>query len=114
MIGKLLLPLAGIGLLASLATPALAFPASSMMDAAATARVIPVADGCGGGWYRGPMGACHRFGRGPFPGGYFGPFGHSFALDHGCGAGRYRGPYGACHKFGTGPYPQGYFGPYYR
>lgn len=33
-----------------------------------------IANGCGGGWYRGPNGACHRFGRGPFPGGYNGPY----------------------------------------
>jgi hypothetical protein len=77
-------------------------------------QLILAADGCGWGRYRGPMGACHPFGRGPFPGGYYGPYGHSFAIDQGCGAGRYRGPYGSCHKFGTGPYPQGYFGPYYR
>ena len=27
--------------------------------------VVLVADGCGPGWYRGPGGACHRFGYGP-------------------------------------------------
>ena len=32
-----------------------------------------VADGCGWGWYRGPGGACHRFGRGPYPWGYYTP-----------------------------------------
>jgi len=30
--------------------------------------VVLVADGCGPGWYRGPGGACHRFGYGPGPG----------------------------------------------
>ena len=38
-----------------------------------SAGLIYVADGCGGGWYRGPGGACHRFGRGPYPGGYYAP-----------------------------------------
>lgn len=105
----------GVGLLVALAQPAAAFPVPAMPPAAAAAaEVVPVANGCGWGWYRGPGGACHRYGHGPFPGGYFGPYGHSFALDHGCGAGRYRGPWGACHRFGTGPYPGGYFGPYYR
>jgi hypothetical protein len=99
---------------------ALAFDSKNdaVHDAAAAreskASLIFVADGCGGDGYRGPNGACHRFGTGPFRGGYSGPYGHSFAVNHGCGAGRYRGPYGSCHKFGTGPYPGGYFGPYYR
>jgi hypothetical protein len=73
--------------------------------------IATIADGCGGGRYRGPGGACHWYGRGPYPGGYHGPYGHSYPVNHGCGAGRYRGPYGSCHRFGTGPYPQGYFGP---
>ena len=30
--------------------------------------IMLVADGCGPGWYRGPGGACHRFGYGPGPG----------------------------------------------
>lgn len=30
--------------------------------------IVLVADGCGPGWYRGPGGACHRFGYGPGPG----------------------------------------------
>jgi hypothetical protein len=34
--------------------------------------VVPAADGCGGGRYRGPGGACHWYGRGPYPGGYYG------------------------------------------
>jgi hypothetical protein len=37
--------------------------------------VVQVANGCGWGRYRGPGGgACHRFGRGPYPGGYYGPY----------------------------------------
>ncbi|WP_415008577.1 GCG_CRPN prefix-to-repeats domain-containing protein [Aestuariivirga sp.] len=77
-------------------------------------QVQLAANGCGAGRYRGPNGACHPFGTGPYPKGYNGPIGHSFAVNHGCGAGRYRGPYGDCHKFGTGPYPKGYYGPFYK
>jgi hypothetical protein len=85
-----------------------AFP---LAPAPGQSSVTLIADGCGPGWYRGPGGACHRFGRGPYPGGYWGPFrGHPW--NHGCGPGRYRGPGGACHLFGRGPYPNGYFGPY--
>jgi hypothetical protein len=40
-----------------------------------SASLIYVADGCGPAWYRGPNGACHRFGRGPYPWGY-GPSPH--------------------------------------
>ena len=34
----------------------------------------PVNHGCGAGRYRGPHGSCHRFGTGPYPNGYFGPY----------------------------------------
>jgi hypothetical protein len=37
--------------------------------------LIPVADGCGPGWYRGPGGACHRNGFGPGRAGWVGPGG---------------------------------------
>jgi hypothetical protein len=30
--------------------------------------------GNGCGWYRGPGGACHPLGRGPYSGGYYGPY----------------------------------------
>jgi hypothetical protein len=55
------------------------------------------ADGCGGGRYRGPGGACHLFSRGPYPTGYFGPY-RGNPGDHGCGPGRYRGSGGGCHS----------------
>jgi hypothetical protein len=32
------------------------------------------ADGCGPNKYRGPGGACHLFGNGPYPGGYYGAY----------------------------------------
>jgi hypothetical protein len=114
MFSNILKPIAGLGLLATSTLSASAMPIPAAQPSTETAIAIPVANGCGWHGYRGPMGACHSFGAGPFPGGYYGPYGHSFAMDHGCGAGRYRGPWGSCHKFGTGPYPGGYFGPYYN
>jgi hypothetical protein len=50
-----------------------------------------VADGCGAGWYRGPGGACHRFGHGPGPV-WSGPRFY-------CGSHRawVQGPYGGWH-----------------
>ncbi|MGA3004340.1 MAG: hypothetical protein ABSE20_21720 [Acetobacteraceae bacterium] len=39
--------------------------------------IMLVADGCGPGWYRGPGGACHRFGYGPGPG-WWGPRRYGF------------------------------------
>lgn len=63
--------------------------------------VILAADGCGYGWYRGPYGSCHRFGTGPYPGGYFGPYqsyGSSYYYNNwnGCPPGYWRGPWGHC------------------
>jgi hypothetical protein len=55
---------------------------------------IQVADQCGPGRYRGPGGACHPFGRGPFPGGYFGPYANRSW--NGCPPGFWRGPWGHC------------------
>ncbi|WP_413990587.1 hypothetical protein ACMDCR_00045 [Labrys okinawensis] len=57
--------------------------------------VTVVADGCGSGRYRGPGGACHVFGRGPYPDGYYGAYrgGSSW---NGCPQGYWRGPWGHC------------------
>ncbi len=52
-----------------------------------------VADGCGARKYRGPGGACHWYGRGPFPGGYYGPYHWN---PTGCPPGYWRGPWGHC------------------
>jgi hypothetical protein len=53
-------------------------------------------DGCGPDKYRGPYGSCHRFGTGPYPGGYFGPqLGRRFVAN-GCPPGYWRGPWGHC------------------
>jgi hypothetical protein len=78
--------------------------------AEASPMVIQIANGCGPNRYRGPGGACHLYGRGPYPGGYYGWRGPG--PGNGCGPGRYRGPGGACHLYGRGPYPGGYYGPY--
>jgi hypothetical protein len=43
------------------------------------------ADGCGPAKYRGPGGACHRFGSGPYPGGYYGPYRNAYRWN-GCPA----------------------------
>lgn len=50
-------------------------------------------NGCGPGRYRGPGGACHQFGYGPYPGGYAGPY-----RSNGCPPGYWRGPWGHCRN----------------
>jgi hypothetical protein len=52
-------------------------------------------DGCGPGHYRGPGGACHRLGYGPYPGGYRGPYRDAYRWN-GCPPGSWRGPWGHC------------------
>jgi hypothetical protein len=69
--------------------------------------IIAVADGCGWGFYRGPYGACHQYGTGPYPsgyyntapsgyyqGGYYAPPAYSW---NGCPPGAWRGNWGYCH-----------------
>jgi hypothetical protein len=72
---------------------AAAFPVADF-KAAAGGDIVPVADGCGPGWYRGPGGACHRFGHGPYPGGYWG----GAQWGNGCPPGYWRGPWGHCRN----------------
>ncbi len=52
-----------------------------------------VAEGCGPNRYRGPGGACHRYGTGPFPGGYYGRY---MWGARSCPPGYWRGPWGHC------------------
>lgn len=40
---------------------------AQISSAAASPQIILAAQGCGPGWFRGPNGACHRFGHGPGP-----------------------------------------------
>ena len=49
-----------------------AMPIEPVSDA--SPMVVQVANGCGPGRYRGPGGACHWYRRGPYPGGYYGPY----------------------------------------
>ena len=107
----------GAAIAATTSSELRAMPIQPLPDA--SPMVVQVANGCGPYRYRGPGGACHLYGRGPYPGGYYGPRrpwgwgpGPAWAYGNGCGPGRYRGPGGACHLLGRGPYPGGYYGPY--
>jgi hypothetical protein len=87
----------GLGVSVFMAHPVMA-RAQSAMDP----NIVLVADGCGPGWYRGPGGACHRFGYGPYPNGYYShPAGWyappAYGPD-GCPAGWWRGPWGHCRN----------------
>jgi hypothetical protein len=99
----------GLGAFVSVAAPVLARADSAVVQPAVLstaqpqAGVITVADGCGYGWYRGPGGACHPFGRGPYPGGYYGPYPGSYYPQpaygwNGCPVGYWRGPWGHCRN----------------
>lgn len=61
----------------------------------ASSMVIQVANGCGPNKYRGPYGSCHRFGTGPYPGGYYGAY-RVAARPNGCPPGYWHGPWGHC------------------
>ncbi len=67
----------------------------AVIIAAALTATQPAAarDGCGANRYRGPGGACHWFGNGPYPGGYYGP--RRRAVNR-CPPGYWRGPWGHC------------------
>jgi hypothetical protein len=71
------------------AIAALAVGSALMMTQPAAA-----ADGCGPNQYRGPGGACHRFGYGPYPGGYYG----AYRNGNGCPPGYWHGPWGHCRN----------------
>ncbi|WP_374115105.1 GCG_CRPN prefix-to-repeats domain-containing protein [Ancylobacter mangrovi] len=95
MKAPLLKCVAALGFLMASALSAVALPLPASLPAAPTVQIVPVANGCGPGWYRGPGGACHRFGLGPYPGGYYGPYGGD-AAGNGCPPGYWRGPWGHC------------------
>jgi hypothetical protein len=57
--------------------------------------IVHVANGCGRGRYRGPGGACHWYGRGPYPGGYYGGYRNAWRWN-GCPPGYWHGPWGHC------------------
>jgi hypothetical protein len=78
---------AAIVLSMAVATPAYAGFLVAPVETHVSSMLTQVAQGCGGGRYRGPYGSCHRFGTGPYPGGFYGRPGHY------C----WRGPHGARH-----------------
>jgi hypothetical protein len=63
-----------------------------LATALAGAQPAEARDGCGANRYRGPGGACHWFGRGPYPNGFYGPR----MAWNGCPPGYWRGPWGHC------------------
>jgi len=67
---KILSAVAGVALLVA-PTIGSAFP---LAPPSWQSSVTLIANGCGGGRYRGPGGAFHVFGHGPYPHGYFGPY----------------------------------------
>ena len=98
------------------ASVAMALPLGAqaqIVDPSVQSNIILAADGCGPGWYRGPGGACHPFGRGPFPGGYYVPGGYAPPPAYsynGCPPGYWRGPWGHCRDTPYhGRLPNGYW-----
>jgi hypothetical protein len=73
------------------------FAALALGSSLVLTQPAAAADGCGGGRYRGPGGACHRFGRGPYPGGYYGSYRNAYRWN-GCPPGYWRGPWGHCRN----------------
>jgi hypothetical protein len=67
-----------------------AFAALALDSSLASMQPAAATDGCGAGGYRRPGGACHRFGYGPYPGGYFGPYHNAYRWNG------WRGPWGHC------------------
>jgi hypothetical protein len=72
-----------------------AIAALAMGSALMSTQPVAAANGCGPAGYRGPGGACHHYGTGPFPGGYYGPYRDANGWN-GCPAGYWRGPWGHC------------------
>ena len=92
MLRNLVFALATVAL-AGAATPSQALPVLS--GAEGSSMIIKVANGCGPRGYRGPNGARHSYGTGPYPGGYHGPY-HDAWRWNGCPPGFWRGPWGHC------------------
>lgn len=79
--------LAGVGLLCASSFSASATPNPMPLVAGDSAMVIPIAQGCGAGGWRGPHGGC-RYGRVVM---------HT-RHGYGCAPGYWRGPYGHCRN----------------
>lgn len=78
--------------LAVISSPSQALPIQPSVEA--SSAVIQIANGCGARAYRGPNGACHSYGTGPYPGGYRGRYNKPWRWN-GCPRG-WRGPWGHC------------------
>ncbi|SDS98643.1 GCG_CRPN prefix-to-repeats domain-containing protein [Bradyrhizobium canariense] len=91
--------LTGLGLAALTALPASALPLARPTALFSGADLIPVAQGCGPGWWRGPWGHCRDTPySGPMPGGgwaYNVPPAYGY-FGNGCSPGWWRGPWGHC------------------
>lgn len=94
--------LAGAGLLLASAYSAAAFgvPAPAPLDTIASTLVVPIAQGCGPGAWRGPWGGCRNTPYvGPLPGGGWVPPAYSYGYyGNGCPPGYWHGPWGHCRN----------------
>lgn len=95
----ILASVAAVTLMASAASPAFSFPLQS--GTGLTAPVIPVAEGCGWGRWRGPWGGCRDTPyTGPLPGGGYAPAPGVVVpgpwAGNGCPPGYWHGPWGHC------------------
>lgn len=89
---------AAAALLGAVAVPSQAMPlAQPADDSGMSSLVIHIANGCGNHGYRGPNGACHSYGTGPYPNGYYGTY-HNAWRWNGCPRGYWRGPWGHCRN----------------
>jgi hypothetical protein len=75
---KVLLTISAAMALGLIAGASEAMTVVSESGASVPVPIILAANGCGGGRYRGPYGSCHRYGHGPYPGGYNGAYVHRF------------------------------------
>lgn len=92
---------AGIGLAMASALAAPAMPMPTISDTAASPMVVPVAQGCGPGGWRGPWGGCRYTPYyGPLPsGGWVEPPPYAYRyFGNGCPPGYWRGPWGHCRN----------------
>ena len=105
--------LAGAALAALMAVPAGAAPLAVPLPMP-KAEIVPVAQGCGPGYWRGPWGGCRDTPySGPLPGGgYAAPYGAPVYYGNGCPPGFWRGPWGHCRDTPYhGPLPGGGYQP---
>lgn len=86
----------GAGLLAGVASAALAATGADRVVAVDSALVVPVSGGCGPNGWRGPWGHCRYTPYyGPLPGGYYQEY-PEWWRNNGCPPGYWRGPWGHC------------------